>query len=423
SSLSAPVKNSEKSILAGELRYYLTSRFRLRNRWIFRDNGAKRRAMTVTYFSKSSSIGPSSRYRVYQYLPHLYNAGIECHVEPLFGPTYFSILHIRSLMLQTVLKIPYVVARFLKRLGTLMMLGQRDLIVIEGQLFPYAPPLVERLLCWLGYRLVIEMDDAIYLTRGHERKMPVLFRMATGVIVGNDRLAAYATQYSSKVTVVPTVVDTERFAPRPLRPTAASHLLDDPITIVWIGLAYNLKYLNVLAPAIRRLQERYRVKLRVVCSQPPVLDGLDVEFRSWEWRREVEDLQDATIGVMPLEDTEWARGKCALKLLQYLAVGLPAVASPVGVNRDILVNGDNGFLASTEEEWYLRLESLCRDPQLRARMGQAGRRTVETRFSLAVWGPKLADVYRAFAEDAPSRQMPRPVGLSVRGHGHSTGMR
>ncbi|HPV83402.1 MAG TPA: glycosyltransferase family 4 protein [Nitrospira sp.] len=379
--------------------------------------------MTVTYFSKSSTIGPSSRYRVYQFLPHLHHAGIECRVDPLFGATYFSILHVRSSLLQTLLKIPYVVARFLKRLGRLLTLGRRDLIVIEGQLFPYAPPLIERLLCWLRYRVVVEMDDAIYLTRGHERKMPVLFSRATGVIVGNDRLAAYASQYASRVTVVPTVVDTERFVPTPVRSTVARDQGDDRITIVWIGLAYNLKYLNVLAPAVRRLQERYRVKLRVVCSEPPVLPGVDIEFRPWEWQREVEDLQDATIGVMPLEDTEWARGKCALKLLQYLAVGLPAVASPVGVNRDIVVNGDNGLLASTEEEWYVRLESLCRDPQLRARMGQAGRRTVETRYSLAVWGPRLAEVYRAFAEAEPYPLMPRPVGLSAPGHGRSTGAR
>ena len=379
--------------------------------------------MTVTYFSKSSTIGPSSRYRVYQFLPHLHHAGIECRVDPLFGATYFSILHVRSSLLQTLLKIPYVVARFLKRLGRLLTLGRRDLIVIEGQLFPYAPPLIERLLCWLRYRVVVEMDDAIYLTRGHERKMPVLFSRATGVIVGNDRLAAYASQYASRVTVVPTVVDTERFVPPPVRSTVARDQGDHRITIVWIGLAYNLKYLDVLAPALRRLQQQYRLKLRVVCSEPPVLPGVDIEFRPWEWQREVENLQDATIGVMPLEDTEWARGKCALKLLQYLAVGLPAVASPVGVNCDILVNGDNGLLASTEEEWYVRLELLCRDPQLRARMGQAGRRTVETRYSLAVWGPRLAEVYRAFAEAEPYPLMPRPVGLSAPGHGHSTGAR
>lgn len=379
--------------------------------------------MTVTYFSKSSSIGPSSRYRVFQFLPHFQEAGIDCRVEPLFGATYFSILQLRSSLLQTCLKIPYVLARFLKRIGTLLTLGRRDLIVIEGQLFPYAPPLIERLLRWLQYRLVIEMDDAIYLTPGHEQKMPVLLTMATGVIVGNDRLAAYAEQFSSHVTVVPTVVDTERFAPQPVRTTGIRGRNDETITIVWIGLAYNLTYLDVVAPALRRLQERYRVTLRVVCSQPPALAGVDIEFRPWEWEREVEDLQDATIGVMPLEDTEWARGKCALKLLQYLAVGLPAVASPVGVNRDILVNGENGFLASSEQEWYERLESLCRDPQLRARMGQAGRRTVETRYSLAVWGPRLAGVYRTFAEGEPTHLIQRDVRHPLSGHSHSTGVR
>ncbi len=379
--------------------------------------------MTVTYFSKSSTIGPSSRYRVYQFLPHFHNAGIECRVEPLFGATYFSILHVRSSLLQTCLKIPYVAARFLKRLGTLMTLDRRDLIVIEGQLFPYAPPLIERLLRWLRYRVVFEMDDAIYLTRGHEGKMSALFGMATGVIVGNDRLAAYASQYSSHVTVVPTVVDTARFVPQSVRSTAARDGADDLITIVWIGLAYNLKYLNVLAPALCRLQERYRMKLRVVCSEPPVLPGVDIEFRPWEWQREVEDLQDATIGVMPLEDTEWARGKCALKLLQYLAVGLPAVASPVGVNADIIVNGENGWLASTEQEWHERLESLCRDSQLRSRMGQAGRRTVETRYSLAVWGPRLTDVYRTFAQGERGHLAPRPLRRSVSDHRRSTGAR
>ncbi|HNK14299.1 MAG TPA: glycosyltransferase family 4 protein [Nitrospira sp.] len=368
-------------------------------------------------------MGPSSRYRVYQFLPHLQQAGIDCHVDPLFGARYFSILRLRSSLLQGCLKVPYVLARFLKRLGTLLTLGRQDLIVIEGQLFPYAPPLIERLLCWLQYRLVFELDDAIYLTHGHERKMPVLLAMAAGVIAGNDRLAAYATQFSSQVTVVPTVVDTARFVPKPIPTTVARDPHDETITIVWIGLAYNLKYLDVVAPVLRRLQERYPVKLRVVCSQPPALPGVDIEFRPWTWQREVDDLQDATIGVMPLEDTEWARGKCALKLLQYLAVGLPAVASPVGVNSDIIVDGDNGFLATTEDEWYERLHALCRQPELRTRMGQAGRRTVESHYSLALWGPRLADVYRSFAECAPNQAAPRPLHRSVSSHGHSTGGR
>ena len=379
--------------------------------------------MTVTYFSKSSSIGPSSRYRIFQFLPHFQAAGIDCRVDPLFGETYFSILSVRSSVLRVFLKIPYVFACFLKRLWALLLLGKRDLIVIEGQLFPYTPPLAERLLRWCRYRVAVEMDDAIYLTPGHQKKMPALFSMTTGAIVGNDRLAAYAKQFSPRVCIVPTVVDTERFKPVPMKSTGSSDESSAAITIVWIGLAYNLKYLGVLAPALRALQSRFRLTLRVVCSQPPHMPGVDIEFRPWDFQREVADLQDATIGVMPLEDTEWARGKCGLKLLQYLAVGVPSVASPVGVNRDIIMDGQNGFLAATEQEWYERLEALCRQPQLRARMGQAGRRTVEEQYSLAVWGPRLVDVYRTFAQSERLDAAHRAVRSPVSGQRRSTGAR
>lgn len=379
--------------------------------------------MTVTYFSKSSIIGPSSRYRVFQFLPHFHADGIDCTVVPLFDETYFRILGVRRLSLRTLLKVPYVFARFLHRLWTLFTLGRRDLIVIEGQLFPYVPPVAERLLECCRYRVVVEMDDAIYLTRWHEKKMPALLSMATGAIAGNERLASYAKQFSPRVCVVPTVVDTDRFVPGRQRSAISADHSSETITIVWMGLAYNLKYLDVVAPALQALQSRYRVRLRVVCSQPPRMPGVDIEFRPWDMRREVSDVQDASIGVMPLEDTEWARGKCGLKLLQYMAVGLPAVASPVGVNGDIIMNGENGFLASTEQDWYDRLEPLCRQPHLRSRIGQAGRRTVEERYSLAVWGPRLVDVYRTFVQGEHHDIAERHVYRQVSGHDHSTGVR
>ena len=379
--------------------------------------------MTVTYFSKSSIIGPSSRHRVFQFLPHLHTQGIDCVVDPLFDDTYFKILTVQSPALRAMLKIPYVLARFIKRLWTLLALGGRDLIVIEGQLFPYLPPWTERLLRWCGYRMVIEMDDAIYLTHGHEKKMPALLSMATGVIVGNEQLASYARQFSPRVWVVPTVVDTDRFAPVRQRIAGSAEQSSETITLVWMGLAYNLKYLNVLAPALRTLQSRFHITLRVVCSQPPRMPGVNIEFRPWAMEREVSDLQDASVGVMPLEDTEWARGKCGLKLLQYMAVGVPAVASPVGVNSGIITTGHNGFLASTEQEWYDRLESLCRQPQLRLQIGLAGRRTVEERYSLAVWGPRLAEVYRTFVQGESDHATDHRSHSPVAGPGHSAGMR
>ncbi len=384
---------------------------------------AETRAVTVTYFSKSSIIGPSSRYRVFQFLPHLDVEGIACTVDPLFGETYFKIVTVQPSALRTWLKIPYVVARFIKRLWTLLFLGDRDLIVIEGQLFPYMPPLAERLLRWGRYRVVIEMDDAIYLTRGHGKKMSQLLSMTTGAIVGNKQLASYAQQFSPRVYVVPTVVDTDRFIPGGQRSAVSADHASETITIVWMGLAYNLKYLNVLAPALRALQSRFQMTLRVVCSEPPELSGVNIEFRPWDMQREVSDLQDASIGVMPLEDTEWARGKCGLKLLQYMAVGIPAVASPVGVNGEIITNGDNGFLASTEQEWYDSLERLCRLPQLRRQIGQAGRRTVEARYSLFVWGSRLAGVYRALAQGEPDHVTERYGYSPAPGPGRPIGPR
>ena len=377
--------------------------------------------MRITYFSKSSVIGPSSRYRVFQFLPHLQALGIGCDVNPLFGEVYFSILKVQPPVLALLLKTPYVFACFIKRLLALVTLGGRDLIVIEGQLFPYAPPLVERLLRWCGYRMVIEMDDAIYLTRGHERKIPALLAMAHGAVVGNEQLASYARQFAPQVWVVPTVVDTDRFLPKQPSVGPPRDPTQDTITLVWMGLAYNLAYLDVLAPAIRALQTRSHLRLRVVCSRPPKLEGVNVEFRVWNMDREVADLQDAAIGVMPLNDTAWARGKCGLKLLQYMAVGLPAIASPVGVNRDVIMTGHNGFLAATAQEWYDCLESLCRQPQLRQDIGLAARRTVEERYSLAVWGPRLADLYQALVQDEPipsaDYRRHRPIG----GTEHSTG--
>ena len=377
--------------------------------------------MRITYFSKSSVIGPSSRYRVFQFLPHLQALGIGCDVNPLFGEVYFSILKVQPPALALLLKIPYVFACFIKRLLALVTLGGRDLIVIEGQLFPYAPPLVERLLRWCGYRMVIEMDDAIYLTRGHERKIPALLAMAHGAVVGNEQLASYARQFAPQVWVVPTVVDTDRFLPKQPSVGPPRDPTQDTITLVWMGLAYNLAYLDVLAPAIRALQTRFHLRLRVVCSRPPKLEGVNVEFRVWNMDREVADLQDAAIGVVPLNDTAWARGKCGLKLLQYMAVGLPAIASPVGVNRDVIMTGHNGFLAATTQEWYDCLESLCRQPQLRQDIGLAARRTVEERYSLSVWGPRLADLYQALVQDEPipsaDYRRHRPIG----GTEHSTG--
>jgi glycosyltransferase involved in cell wall biosynthesis len=357
------------------------------------------------YFSKSSDIGPSSRYRIYQYGPHLAASGVECTIYPLWMPGYFAILSIHYAPIRNVLRAGYAAGRFAKRFLDICCIGKADLVVVEGQLFPYLPSWAEQLLVWMGYKLVIEFDDAIYLTPFHEKKLSRLLRIATAAIVGNRTLEQWACRHVSNVKVVPTVVDTEKFIPPTFHEGKRDGNTIHPPVIVWIGLAYNFSYLDVLIPALRTVQRQFNAKVRVISSRPPVLAGVDVEFVPWALDTEVERLQECTIGVMPLPDTEWASGKCGLKLLQYMSVGMPAVASPVGVNREIIASGVNGLLAMTSEEWASHLVELCADVSLRERLGKAGRRTVEEMYALKTWGPRLAEEYLALAGQAGLHQV------------------
>ena len=369
--------------------------------------------MKVLYFSKASDIGPSSRYRIFQYVPYLRSRELDVVVKPLFGPTYFGLLTWRAAWPKIIAKSIYVLLRFSKRAGELLSMGRVDLIVIEGQLFPYCPATVERLLVKLNQKIVVELDDAIYLTRFHRRKMAALLQVSSAAIVGNHELANYAQKFTSAVSIVPTVVDTDRFRPAVQRGSCQAQ--GRGLTIVWVGLASNFSYLESLVPVLARLQQVERVKFRVVSSYAPTLPGVNLEFRLWSLENEVADLLEGDIGVMPLPDTEWARGKCGLKLLQYMALGLPAVASPIGVNQEIISGGENGFLAATEDEWYTALLRLCQDEALRVRLGTAARKTVESRYSLSVWGPRLADHYRRIlSENRPAGSVLPGIKVSSR---------
>lgn len=355
--------------------------------------------MKVVYFAKSSIIGPTSRYRIFQFLPHLEEEGIRCTVCPLFGKTYWNILELRSFVVRVWAKVLYVAIRFARRMWQLMSMGGADLVVVEGQLFPYLPSFAEWLLVKCGYIVIIEIDDAIYLTWGHRQKIPALFGMASAVITGNEVLATFARQYSSRVCVIPTVVDTKRFTPSDIEVPLAMRPERRPLTVVWTGLAYNLEYLTIVAPVLRELHEEGLITFRVVCSRPANIPGLECDFRRWELDREIEALQDCDIGIMPLPLSEWTKGKCGLKLLQYMAVGMAAVASPVGVNQEIISDGETGFLASTEREWREKLRRLCEDSALRSRMGHAARHRVEERYSLCRWGSRLARLYKELAHE------------------------
>lgn len=339
--------------------------------------------MKITYYSKYSDLGPSSRYRAYQFLDLFRSAGFDFNISPLFDRGYFDILRTNP-SLREAKKIPYTLSRFRKRKQDLKD-DTSQLAVIEQQLFPYLPFLLEKK--YLPKRYLLEFDDAIYLT--HPRKMPDLVRNAAGIIAGNETLAEFARRFNDHVHVVPTVLNTDVFKP-------VSKVSKNRLILGWSGLEYNFQYLRILSSVLQKIVAKFAVQVLVLSGSPP--QGLEFPYRFEKWNpdTEVHQLNQFDIGLMPLKFDDWCRGKCGFKLLQYMALEIPSVATPVGVNQQIVNNGSNGFLAKDSAEWESCLAELISNPALRDKMGKAARSTVLENYSTAFWFPKIVALYRSY---------------------------
>ena len=243
---------------------------------------------------------------------------------------------------------------------------------------------------------VFDLDDAIYVrkprtlgapaqdTAWRRAKFRATCRAMDVVVVGNEVLAEQARQAGRPVEILPTALDPDRY--RPARPAP-----DAPLTVVWIGSPENLVYLELVRPALARLCARYpTLRLRVVCSSFPDWPEVPIERVAWSPASEVDALEDAHVGVMPLTDDAWARGKCAFKLLQYMAASLACVASPVGANTEAVIDGVTGFHAADAAGWESALERLLASPALREQLGAAGRRHLDAHYSQAPYVARYA---------------------------------
>jgi glycosyltransferase involved in cell wall biosynthesis len=248
-----------------------------------------------------------------------------------------------------------------------------------------------RLFASFSQHLVFDVDDAIYVRKPRrlgdapdeslwrKRKFAATCRWVDSVAAGNDVLAGVARASARQISVLPTSIDTACY-----RPTTAGP--KDPPTIVWIGSPENLVYLEMIRPALSRLAQRHpTMKLRVICSKFPDWSEVAVERVQWSSATEAASLAGAHIGVMPLTDDAWSRGKCAFKLLQYMAAALPCVASPVGANMEAVLHGVTGFHAADASEWEQGLGQLIASPELRARLGARGLAHVQERYSLQAY--------------------------------------
>jgi glycosyltransferase involved in cell wall biosynthesis len=356
--------------------------------------------MKVLALTRYGRLGASSRLRFYQFLPHLEAHGVDVTVAALSPDDYVARLYAgrRPGPMS-------IAAYYLQRIRRLPGVRGYDLIWLEKELFPGFPATFERALARLGVPYVVDYDDATFhnydrssnpLFRLWPRKIDAVMRHAELVTAGNEYLAAHARAAGARrVEVLPTVVDPARYAPRS-QPSPV-------FSIGWIGTPVTERYLEPVAQQLADVcaDGRGRVILVGVAAGPAAIAPGSLEVRPWSEEREVGDIRDFDVGIMPLDDTDWERGKCGYKLIQYMAGAKPVVASPVGVNQQIVEHGVNGFLAGTEEEWRLALRRLRDDPGLRVRMGEAGRRKVEAQYSLEVVEPRLRELLLAAAGRRP----------------------
>ena len=357
--------------------------------------------MRLAAFTKYGSMAASTRQRLLQYVPHLAAAGIEVDYHPLLPDDY-----VRGMATGERYPRRKTLRAYLERFRQLASGREADAIWVYAELFPYLPGGWEKLAFRSGRPVVYDCDDAFFhaydahpnplVRRRLARKLEPLLSRAAAVCCGNAYLQGYASRFSANTMLLPTVVDTDVYGPAGSRPA------DRPVTVGWIGSPSTWAYVRPLLPLLRELVESRGVRVRVVgagqAARGDAFPGLDLV--DWSEAREVAEVRSMDIGVMPLPDDIWARGKCGYKLIQYMACALPVVASPVGVNSDIVSPGGNGFLATGEAEWRDALLRLIDDPALRRRFGAAGRRRVEEDYSLRVHAPRFVRLLRSIAGGA-----------------------
>lgn len=359
---------------------------------------------------------PSQRYRFEQFIPYWETHGWEVRQAWLIDEGDDAVFYAPGHMLRKGL----LFARsWLRRLRHVDMAREADIVFVQREAFMTGSIRFEQAMRRTGARFIFDFDDAIWrldVSEGNRRlrwlkdpgKTDRLIAMADLVIAGNRYLADHALPLNPRTVVIPTVVDTDRYLP-----VMRKH--PDKVIIGWTGSLTSIAYLREALPMLRRLQQRFggRIGFRIISDHRFTDPGLDVDGLVWNSATEAEDLAGIDIGIMPMPDNEWSKGKCGFKGLQYMGMGKAVVLAAVGVNTEIVQDGINGCLARDEAEWTDRLSKLIEDADLRLAMGRAARRTVEEKYSVIAWRDRYIDHFNALItphgdQHRPEEDRPHP---------------
>ena len=339
---------------------------------------------------------PSQRYRFEQYIPFLEQHNFECHLSYLISEKDDKIFYAEG---NTFKKLWILIKAILQRVKDTFAYKNYDIVFVQREAIMIGSSFFEKRIKKSRAKYIFDFDDSIWLmdtSEGNKKyewlknpeKTVRNIRYADMVFAGNSYLANYARSCNSHIKIIPTTIDTDFHKPLPKK--------NDTLIIGWIGSHTTIKHFEYALAFLLPLKKKYpQVEIRVVGDEEYVNESLNIQGIAWSSSTEVEMINTFSIGIMPLPDDEWAKGKCGLKGLSYMACEVPTIMSPVGVNTDIIEPGKNGFLASTTDEWIACLSELIEDAVLRESIGKAGRQTVLEKYSVISQQNKYL---QAFAE-------------------------
>lgn len=363
---------------------------------------------------------PGQRYRLEQWEPLLRERGVDITFASFEDEELHALLYKRGMMGK---KLHLVTRGLGRRLSLVRKVKNYDLVYILREAALLGPPVFERLIAQTGVPVVFDFDDAIFVSyrspsNGYlsylkfAGKTKTICRISSHVMVGNPYLAEYARQVNERVTVIPTTIDTDKYRVPERKKNSG------PVVIGWTGSYSTVQHLDTMRGALKKLAEKESFRLRVIGTPAYECAPVEVEAMPWRAETELEDLSEIDIGMMPLPDDRWSKGKCGLKALQFMALGIPTICSPVGVNTDIIQDDQNGFIAATEDEWVEKLSRLLRSAELRRRLGDAGRATVEEKYSAITQTPRVYEIFKSVLRDVSV-----PVDAVVQSRSAATGNR
>lgn len=365
-------------------------------------------ARLIVLTVKPPGVSPGQRFRLEQWAPYVRErSGIEMDFVPFESPELTNVLYEAGRRPE---KAAWILRDFARRAIHVMRARRYDAAVIYREASLIGPAIWERVLVATGVPFILDFDDAIWMPTQVSKangvfaklhfvgKTSTLCRLASAVTVGNSYLADYARAHSSRTYILPTSIDLRSYPVLPERTPA------EPFVVTWSGSMHTLYNFEHARRPLEALARRRKLVVRVICNQPPArpIAGADNVFIPWTKEREAEAIADTHVGIMPLQDEPYMRGKCGLKALQYMATGRPVVASPVGMNSDLIQSGKNGLLARSPEEWIAALETLASSAELRHELGRAGRATVESTYAGDVVSAQFADVVAQVTSPSPS---------------------